>query len=258
MKKTNIGLINYVVFNNIKNNYFGNKIVSESKIGLSNLLNTISNSKILQLEFKIYNNLENKEISDDIMASRYIDNNIRLLEVYDKNEVLEEHKLLNGFKDISIDEIPQDKITLYENIDSLIMESLKNPNDVNVDILHESFSHVLSHIKKPKTNKEINGSIEYPEHVVELAINKFNDKYNTLSEDEKLLFKMLTTSTANEKKEILENYKIEILDILNKHENSNMKESIDKAISKINKMEFDEVNIDSDIISLFEFKKELN
>lgn len=257
MDKMNIGLINYIVSSKLKNNYLNGNVVSESKLSIDKLFETILNSKILQLEFKIYNNLEFKEIEDDIMASRYIDNNLRLLEVYDKDEVLEEHKILENFKSVSLENIPKQKIELYKSINNLIMESLKNPNDVDVDTLHESFSHVLSHIKKPKQSNLISEDFDYTEDIIEIAINKFNDKYSNMSEDEKLLFKTLTTSTLEEKEELLESYKVEILDILEKHNSDNIKESIDKAKQKISEMVFSENDVDTNIISLFEFKKEL-
>ena len=257
MEKLNIGLVNYLISNKLKNSYFNKNLIGESKIGLDKLLDKISNSEILQLEFKIFNNLENKEISDDLMASRYIDNNIRLLEVYDKEEVLAEHNKLNFIVDDEMESIPESKLKLYESIHNLIFESLKNHNEVNVDSLHESFSYVLSHIKKPKTTKTIQEHTEINDEVVELAINKFNEKYKNLNEDEKFLIKTLTTSTLEEKKEMLETYKTEILEILNKHENENIKESIEKAKNKINKMVFNENDVESNIISLFEFKKEI-
>ena len=256
MKNTNIGIANLIISNKFKNSYFNN-LIEESKKITSDYLDVIKNSPILMLEFNVYNNIENKHIENELIASRYIDNNIKLFEVYTINEIEEEHKKLNKF--INEEIIPNnDKTELYNAINTLIKESLNNNVDINVNNIHESFVLVLNHIKEPK-NKivETIDSDLINEEVLEIAVNKLNQKYESLNEDDKYLFKKLTTYNDDEKKELLEAYKNENISILEANNSTNFKDNISKAILKIKEMKYNKSNVNDDILTLYELKKEL-
>lgn len=257
MKKTNIGVANLVISNKLKDSYFNNKLSEESKKLTTDFFNVIKNSPVLQLEFKIFNNLENKNIENDLAATRYIDSNIKLFEVYTTSEIINEHKKLNRFLNEGI-ELDSDRIKLYEAIDNLIMESIKDNDSIDIDCIHESFTTVLNHIKSPK--KQLNESDETKlinEDVIEIAVNKFNDKYETLNEIDKNLLKKLIKSNDGEKEKLLENYKNENLIILERVSNNNIEDKISKTIQKIREMSYNSKTIDDDIISLHELKKDL-
>lgn len=262
MEMINIGVVNLVMSEKLKESYFKENLISESeKKVLSNeydkYLNTIKQSPILQLEFKVYNSIDNKEISDSSLASRYIDKNIQLFEVYTLDEVEKEHNKLKSFISENVDIKNNEKYKLYESINVLIEESLKSSDEVDVDNVHESFSIVLEHIQKSKSNVDSNKNQVLDEQVIELAINKFNDKYNKMTSEEFDLFKKLIKSDEEEKRSLFEEYKKENIETLNSLKEDNNNERIDKSLNKLNEMKFNTNDCDENIISLFELKNGL-
>ena len=264
MKNINIGIVNLVVSNSLKESYFNDKYINESKTLVSDFINVVKNSPILQLEFKVFDSIENKHIENELMATRYIDNNIKLFEVYMLNEILNERKKLDRF--VAENEVPENnKTKLYEAIDVLIRESINDYDKINVDEMHEAFSHVLNHVRKPKQlNENIENEFEdVNDEVLEIAINKFNEKYDILSEDDRSLLNTLIQSDAAEKLKLLETFKTETLTLLNKFGNDNTENGIKKAVEKINEMSYTidsndfKQRIDEDIIKLHELKKDL-
>jgi hypothetical protein len=264
MKNANIGIINLIISNKLKDSYFSNTLIEESKKIAFNFFNIIKNSPILLLEFKVFNNIENKYIDNDIIATRYIDNNIKLFEVYTLVEIEKEREKLNMFLNestlLNLNNENIKKVALYEAIDQLIQESLNDYDKIDVDVIHESFTLILNYIKEPKKiskNILVENINLINEEVIEIAVNKFNKKYEILIEDDKNLFQKLIKSNDDEKQELLETYKNETLTILDGLNKDNIKDSITKAIQKIKEMVFIQKNVDDDIISLYELKKEL-
>jgi hypothetical protein len=257
MKNTNIGVANLVISNKLKDSYFNNKLIEESKKLTTQFLDIIKNSPILQLEFKVFNNLENKIIENDLTATRYIDTNIKLFEVYTISEIEKEHNKLNPFLDENI-ELDSNKVELYDAIGNLIMESVNDCDSIDVDRIHESFSLVLNHIKTPKKQLIENHEVELVNSdIIEMAISKFNEKYDSLNEDDKNLLKKLIKSNKKEKQELLEEYKNNSLVILENLNKNNIEDKIAKTIQKIREMSYNSKTIDDDIISLHELKRGL-
>jgi hypothetical protein len=257
MESINIGIVNLVVSKKLKDAYFGNTLIKESKQLTEDFFNVVKSSPILQLEFKVFNNLETKHIDNDVIAARYIDNNIKLFEIYTNKEIEREHEKLKPFltEDIQVDD---SKVQLYIAINNLIKESLNNYEDVNVDVIHESFETIMGHIKSPKTSEIENPESKFiNEDVIEIAVNKFNEKYDSLNEEEKQLLLTLIKSTPSEKETLLESFKNEGLSILEGLNKESVKDSVAKAIQKIKEMKFNPQTADDDIISLFELKKSI-
>lgn len=255
MENINIGIVNLVVSKKLKDAYFGNTLIEESKKVTEDFFSVVKNSPILQLEFKVFNNIETKHIENDLTASRYIDNNIKLFEVYTNREIESEHEKLRPFltEDVQVDD---HRVQLYIAINNLIKESLNNYEDINVDNIHESFEIVLNHIKKPKMDENENSELNFiNEDVIEIAVNKFNEKYESLAEDDKNLLLTLIKSTPEEKESLLETYKNESLSILEGVKKESIKDNITKAVQKIKEMAFNPQTVDDDIISLHELKK---
>ena len=256
MKNINIGIVNLIVSNKLKDAYFGNSLIEESKKVTFDFFNVVKSSPILELEFNVFNNIENKHIESDLAASRYIDSNIKLFEIYTINEIDKEREKLSRF---IIDEnkpIDDKKVKLYNAIDNLITESLNDYDKVDVDKMHESFEIVLNHIKTPKKKLLENVDV-INEEIIEIAVDKFNKKYESLNEEDKNLLHVLIKSGVEEKENLLEEYKNENLAILEGLNKEGIKDSVTKAIQKIKEMMFNPDRVDDDIISLHELKKEL-
>jgi hypothetical protein len=261
MKSINIGIANLIISNKLKDSYINTNLIEESKKIASNFFDIIKNSPILQLEFKVYNNMENKHIDNDVAATRYIDNSIKLFEVYTLDEIQRERqKLIDIFNIESIqfnNESEQEKIKLYDAISNLISESINDYDKIDVDNMHESFIIVLDHLKKPKILIENVKFEDINEEVIEIAVDKFNDKYDSLNDDDKNLIKTLIESNDIEKQAILESYKSKNLEILEIISEENVKDNITKAIQKIKEMKYCKDTVDDNIISLHELRKEL-
>jgi len=259
MKLINVGIANLCVSDKLKLSYFNNDYINESKKTANEFLETVKNSPILTLEFKVFNNIENKEINGDLAATRYIDNNIKLFETFTADEIISEHsKLLKFFNNEVI--LDENKVKLYNSLSDLILESVSEYEDIDVDQIHESFTFVLNHIKKDKSIKNINESIisnEINEDVIEIAIDNFNQKYQELNEDDKTLIKKLISFNYNEKKTLFEDYKVKTISCFNKLNEEKYKDKIELAVNRINEMVLDEKDIDDNIIKLHELKKGL-
>ncbi len=258
MKNINIGIANLIVSSKLKDSYLNNDLIEESKKVAFNFFDIVKTSPILQLEFKVFNNIDNKHIENDSLATRYIDNNIKLFEVYTIDEINKEHEKLGVF--LTEGTIPDDdeKIQLYTAIDNLIRESLSDYDKVDVDDIHESFNVVLTHIKEPKKVLIENVNVEpIDEEIIEIAVDKFNEKYDSLNEDDKALLKTLIKSNNKEKQALLETYKTETLQILEGITKEESKDYVAKAIQKIKEMVYNRKDVDDNIIGLHEFKKEL-
>jgi len=264
MENVNIGIANLIISNKLKESYFNNNLIVESKKLAKDFFDVVKQSPVLQLEFKVFNNIENKHIENEQAATRYIDNNIKLFEIYTNEEIGEEQVKLHKFltedviSTINEAEYDLDRINLYNAIETLINESLSYGNDVDVDEIHEAFTTVLNHIQKPKKNLVENLDIdEINEEVLEIAVGKFNEKYSGLEENDKNLVNSLIKADNSEKETLLETYKTETLEILNEIQDDTTKENIEKAIKKIHEMNYDEKTVDDNIIELHELKKEL-
>ncbi len=254
MKNVNIGIANLIISNKLKESYFNDKLIGESKKIVFDFLDVVKSSPALQLEFKVYNGIEEQHIENEMLAGKYIDEAIKLFEVFTIEEIDAEREKLNVF--ISEDILPADekKVGLYTAIDNLIRESLNVGEKVDIDSMHESFVAVLNHIKEPKKTLLENIDVELVnEDVLEIATNKFNEKYVGLNEEDKKLLQTLIKSNSEEKKNLLETYKTETLAILEGVSDN----SVAKAIQKIKEMVYSQKDVDDNIIGLHELKKEL-
>lgn len=258
MKNVNIGIANLIISNKLKESYLNDKLIGESKKVAFDFFDVVKNSPALQLEFRIYNAIEEQHIENELLASQYIDKAIKLFEIFSIEEIEAERQKLNVF--INEDSLPKDneKVELYLAIDNLIRESLFDNENVDIDKMHESFVVVLNYVKKPKKTLLENVDVELiNEDILEIATNKFNEKYAGLIEEDKKLLQTLIKSTGEEKKNLLETYKTETLTILEGFTDDKAKDSIAKAIQKIKEMVYSQNNVDDNIIGLHELKKEL-
>jgi hypothetical protein len=264
MKNINIGIANLILSKKLTDSTINNNLIVESKNNLSDYINIIKNSPILQLEFKVYDNIEHKHIDNDMFIKEYINNNIKLFEVYTIEEINIEHAKLQNFitediiKNLNNENYNLEKVNLFNSINSLIVESLKIGNDVNVNEMVESFIVVFNHIKNNKQSlvENINENV-VNEDVIEIAVDKFNKKYKLLDESDKYLLNNLIKSSESNKKTIFEAYKTETLSLLEQADSDDIHNEITSAIKKINEMKYDEKTIIDTIINLHEFKKEL-
>ena len=258
MEKINVGVVNLLISNKLKDEYVTGNFIDESKKLAGNLLEIIRNSPILQLEFKIFNNIENKYIENDFLATRYIDSNIKLFEIYTAKEIDAEHDKLKIFIDETYSPQNNDKIRLYNAIHDLISGSLNDYHNLDINTIHESFTCVLNHIKTPKIDTvDSTHDTLINENIIELAIDKFNSKYSSLNENDKTMLSKLIKSNDDEKKIMFEDYKKENILLLENIKENISKDDINNAIQKINGMVCNENSLDENIIHLYELREGL-
>jgi len=248
MNNINIGIANLVISNKIIENN-----LNEGVGMVSEIYDILKDSELLQLEFNVFDNIENKTISDDIKAMRYVDNNIKLFETYTTQELNDEHLKLKKFiKKDEIKKVDKYRLQLFESIGNLIQESLKISTDVDVNIIHESLDFVIDHIKKEKiTESKIEEEI-YSDEVIEIAMSKFNEKYSELNESELEFIKKVIN--CNDKKELFNELIAEntlLLKSIGENENS---DKIAKTINRINEMKYKEETFNDDILKLYELR----
>lgn len=265
MENINVGVVNLIISEKFKSVFFNQNALNESKLKINEFFDVIKNSPILQTEFKVLSNIENKRVNNDVSATRYVDNNIKLFEVYTFEEVKKEREKLTPFvenSDVLNEEKHKNRVKLYNSITNIINESLKCYEDVDVDQLHESFDYVLEYIKKPIEERTgiINETIDLKnidEAIIKIAVDKFNEKYKNLSEDDKKFLNTLVKSDESEKKNLFEEEKKEVILILEEQDDKNLVDKKHKALEKIKGMEYNKDTINDNIIKLYELKKGL-
>lgn len=263
----NVETLNKILLENVIKN---DSNLSESDYNVfQKYKNFISNSQILLNEQKVYNNLKNKTIDDTVLAMRYLDENIKLFEIYTLNEFDNEHSRLETIiadsKLFESDNTLINENSLYNAVITIIRESLTDYEDKNVNNLFEAQTTIINHIKskkEPYTEIDTDSNQTLNETIIEIAINKFNEKYNTLNEGDLNLIKTLSGNNYSKKLEIYETYKLKALELLNESItddiSSTTKEYVDKSINKLNTHKPEINTINEDIIKIYDLISEIS
>jgi len=257
MKATNIGIVKAIISKKMSEDYLAEGKINGSKNNATKFLDIVKASPFLQLEFKVFDRLETKTISSDIAATRYIDNNLSLFESYSPSEIDREHGKITQFIDESVVLIEGDQYNFYVAVGNLIYETL-NKSNPDVDQIHDSFTTVLNHIKKDKVLKEEN-TVIIPEGIdgeklIEVALDKFSKKYDSLTESDIDLIKTVVMSKDDERNLMFEGLKNENITLLEGTKKEGIEDKVHETIDKIKKMENSSVK---NIISLHELKKNM-
>lgn len=200
---------------------------------------TVKKNPFLNVESIIYKSLENKTINDDLSASRYIDECLKLLSKFNKEDYFNSRKLVESF----IGDIKVSK--LHQNIDTLIFESISELP--NIDKLHESYEFILDYVKNNKKTKitessKLSNISKYitKEAILKKAVETFNTKLAELTESERELFNILINSDEVKKVSLFEGLREDtnrlLLNQTTHNTNELVQDKIKKSLDKINKM----------------------
>jgi len=269
MSKYNLGIVKASLLSNLN-----------EQVALKEFVKILKESSVLNLTHTIFDNLEKKHISNEDLAIKYIDENLNLIKKQCSREVFEKEtqKILPLIEGIAFSDTNKGK--LYENIHTMITESLNGKKATNVNKLHDSFSFVLEHLttspKKAAVEEvELPKELVINEFILKRAINEFNSKYaGVLSEEEMALIKSIVHENAAEKKKSFETIKESTLHSLKalKEELENQDEKapaheqreaelfatkINESITNIEKLKFGEETFTKDVLDLVNLKKEL-
>jgi hypothetical protein len=196
---------NNILIENISSNNVDNKSI------FKNYIKTIKKDNILKEQFLIYNNIENKIETDRNKAVEYVKESIALLKKYPKNDILESNVKLLADVVFEVDN-DYDKKELHESISYLIFTD-KNVN--TLDSILEATDKIVDYILNNKP-KEITESLDIPNSLLlSLSVDKYNEEYDTLSENEKKLINVIIESNENEKEELFKSINSECLTLVN-------------------------------------------
>lgn len=246
-------------------NYMNESENLHAKDMFGKFMQLIKESKFLKTEFEVYKNLENKYIPNENLAIKYIDECIDLfssLNISSYNEARNKSVRLVEGLDIKVSSKKQE---LYRHIDTLIFESLTP--EPNVDSIHESFSFVLEFIKtnKPKLvesthHVDVDYSAIPAEFLIKKSIAKFNERYESLNETDKVVFKSIVSENVVDKQKVFTTLKEETTQLLKSllELSKDMdNEKINESISKISTMSFNSDTYPKDVVSLHDLKTSL-
>jgi hypothetical protein len=223
-----------------------------------NYVKAIKENEVLKTQFLVYDNIENKIEENELKANLFIQENIALLDKFSKKDIMEANsKLIKPVKSKQGD-YSNEKDALYENITKLIFT---NKNTKTIDTIVESMSFIIDYIKNNKT-KTVNKSFDLPNSMLsKIMVDKYNEKYASLSETEKKILKVLINSDDVKKKEVYSNVIRECLDMINEKLNGSDLDTKDKLLRVKDKLLNDKVEIDEDfsknISKLLELKNSL-
>jgi hypothetical protein len=259
MSRINYGLLKAALFNKLTESLGKNDEVNNSEC--VEFFEVVKSDVFLQLENIVYKNLLNKFIpaSDESSAVRYIDENINLFKTFTRKDLKTAHAKLEAFaKKVNPNYQPSNAKVL-KAIDTLLFESLQfDKNELpDIDALHEAYEIVLANIKQPKeevqNSKLSNLKLSLRESVLKSAVNKFNEKYAHLNEDDRKLVMVLVNPNNKAKQDLFESLKNETYDKLKKSLESAseaVQEKIRSSMKKIESMQFTEQTSTKDIVNL--------
>ena len=215
-------------------------------------LKTIKSSPILMLEYTIYENLKkhNLEYNESL---RFIEANISALSKIDKTELLKENKKLEKFNLKGI-ELSDDKITLNQNIENVINESVYK-KITNVNKLHESVNFLIESLTKKedvKLEKADNGF--KVNHIFHLAKKKLEERFSNLQPDEMEVISTFIKGDEKKKKTVFENYKKSTKNFLLNEKDNISSEVLTETFDFIESLEYNSENAINTLSKLFEIK----
>ena len=220
-------------------------------------MKTIKESEILRTQFLVYNNIETKVEKDFNSASLFVSENMKLFRKYKIKDIVKENKRLVGLLDVKrFDNAPSNK--LYESLAYLIT----TPRTAkNVGTVSNELRNVIEFINKNET-PVVTESFGLPNSfVASIMVQKYNEKYSDMLQEDKDILKVLISSDLNEKMDFYNKTVRECLVTIDGLLNESNEETKDKLIKVkerlLEKNEITENQFLDKVIKLVELKNNL-
>ncbi len=244
-------------FNDIFAESITDKNVEKRKV-VKRFIKAISESKILKAQFLIYNNIEGRVDENQFSANLFVTENINLLNKFSKDEIMTENNKLVNMSQMVKERLESeyDKKELHESISYLIF-NVNSPSTI-----HETTKRrmsVINHINE-NVEKEINEAPEVPTSLLaNLAVDKFNEKYADLTEDEHKVLNVILEAGNDEGKEKVfkDTIKSCIDSVNNKLQESSNKEKLLSVKERLLSTEYISETFSDDISKLLDLKRTL-
>ncbi len=244
-------------FNDIFAESIADKNVEKRKV-VKRFIKAISESKILKTQFLIYNNIESRVDENQFSANLFITENINLLSKFKTEEILAENTKLINMSQMVKERLESDysKKELHESITYLIFKD-NSPTKIK-----ESTSRRMDVIKYINENvvKVVSETPEVPTSLIaNLAVDKFNEKYVNLSEDEhKVLNVILEAGNDKGKEKVFKDTIKSCIDSVNDRlQESSNKEKLLNVKERLLSTEFISETFSDDISKLLDLKRTL-
>jgi hypothetical protein len=229
----------------------------ENKNLFKHYVKTIKENEVLKTQFLVYDNIENKIEENELKANLFLQENIALLEKFSKKDIMEANfKLADPI--IFETESTDDNIGLHENITKLIFTK---KTAKNIDAIVEATAYIINHMKNKK-EKTVNESFDLPNSMLStIMVDKYNEKYASLSETEKKVLKVLIDSNDTKKEEVYTGVVRECIDMINVKLTDSDLETKDRLLRVKDKLLNDKFeineNFNKNISKLLELKDSL-
>jgi hypothetical protein len=155
-------------------------------------------------------------------------------------------------------ESTDDNIVLHQNITKLIFTK---KTAKNIDTIVEATAYIINHMKNNKT-KTVTESFDLPNSMLStIMVDKYNEKYASLSETEKKVLKVLIDSDDIKKEEVYTGVVRECIDMINVKLTDSDLETKDRLLRVKDKLLNDKFeineNFNKNISKLLELKNSL-
>jgi len=244
---------------------------SDNKIGKTlykNFINTLKENETLKTAFIVFKNIENKTVKSETMANNYLKENISFLEKFRGENSLKEQskKLVNILEENKIDLSDFTTKEIHKSLDDLIntQKSIST-----IDKIQESKNNIISWLVSDKIKINETDDKKYvrdninPNKFLEVAINKFNEKYkDSLTEEEKNILKILRSDNEDKIKELVSKLIKETITLINNHliesgENIIIKKKLLETKDVVYGMAENNNNFSEKALKLYELRKNL-
>ena len=244
--------------------------VRKQKSKYKSYIQNITENDILRSQFIVYKNIENGYFSSESTALEYLKENISIFNKFNKEDIINENekltaKLFINYKGYTLpdDNTPiglQKTKEIHEAINNLIILEKKAEN---INIIHESSEILKKWLVTPKViNEEIKKPTVDAKKFLDIAVEKYNEKYVTLSEEEKKIIKTIMSTNSIEKELLLKDMVKESITLINNTlklygDSIDVKVRLLEAKDVVYNLEFNEKTYKEDISKVYNLKQSL-
>lgn len=219
---------------------------------------TVKENEILKTQFLVYSNIETKYEPNVHIATDFVKENIELFSKFDKKSISDAN--LNLAEPILFEQSDSKYVDekLHDAISTLI-STKKTPT--NIDSILESQHYVVNYIMNNKVAENIE-KVELPNSMIStILVDRYNEKYNSLDENDRKVLKVINDSNDDQRKEVYSNTLRECIDLIDIKLKDADLESKDKLLRVKDKLLNDKKEINEEFISniskLIELKSSL-
>jgi len=253
----NFGELNHIVMEFLAEGISSNK--KTNKKMFKKFMKTLKENKVLQDEFMVYSNLQNKLGGSDANISEFIRENVRLMEGYSKKQIVEaNNKLADLISEANVKYPDNPFAKLHEAIHQLMVEKA---NLKNVDSRLDAKGVIAEHIKNNQGTEKGSGDYMPTDLMTNIMVNNFNKKYEKLDENTKSVLKKIINTPTEGRETIFVELVRECVDLVNENitdADLTIKEKLLSTKDKLLRLKYDGETFISEAKKLLDLKITLN